>query len=192
MGDGRAWWGGLLGTQVGGDGEDLDRFGNVLKALLPEILETKVELAIDMLMHGAGDHDPARLGHTLQACGDVDPVAIDIVLRDDDVTKIDSDAISDAPRLIDIFVLFADSFLQFDCTLNRLHDARELHQKAIAHDLDDATAVFADRRLNDFGSLRLKTFEGSPFILLHQPREADDIRCHYRRQATLHDDPPAT
>ena len=45
-----------------------------------------------MLVHSAGDADPAGLCKRFEASGYVDPLPVDIVLIGDDVTEINADA----------------------------------------------------------------------------------------------------
>jgi hypothetical protein len=59
-------------------------------------LEREVKLRLDLIVDVAGDADAARLGEALQAGRDVDPVAQDVAVLDDDVADVDPDAKRDA------------------------------------------------------------------------------------------------
>ena len=79
--------------------KDVDRAGDVLDALLAEILEGDVvEPVADLVAHRAGDADAARLGKHLEARRDIDAIAENVVLLDDHVAEIDADAELDPPR----------------------------------------------------------------------------------------------
>jgi hypothetical protein len=70
----------------------LDRARDVLDALGAEILESKTELVQYLVTDCTADANSARLGQRLQARRDIDAVAEDIVVVDDDVTDVDSDS----------------------------------------------------------------------------------------------------
>ena len=53
----------------------------------------------DLVVHDAGNADPARLGERFQARGDIDSVAKDVAALGDHVTEIDPDAEPDAAVL---------------------------------------------------------------------------------------------
>ena len=52
------------------------------------------------------------------------------------------------------------SSLDIDRALNRIDDAAELGQKAIAHELEDATAMLRYRRFHDFIAVSLDPLKG--------------------------------
>ena len=70
----------------------MHRPGDVLDLLLAQILERDVEFVAHLIVHDPADANPARLGESFQARGDVDPVAVDVSLLDDHVAQIDADA----------------------------------------------------------------------------------------------------
>ena len=69
-------------------------------------------------------------------------------------------------------------------TGDRLYDAWELDQDAVAGGLDDAALV-----IGDFGSMRSRRSAlrraSVPASSTHQPAIADDIRCQNGREASL-------
>src|SRR5207247_4754247 len=69
---------------------------DVLDLLLARVVEGEVELVAHLIAHDTADADAARLGERLEAGGDVDAVAIDVVVVADDVADIDADAELDA------------------------------------------------------------------------------------------------
>ena len=68
------------------------RFGNVLEALFAQRLEGQAELVVGLIVRCSGDDDAARIAQSFQAGGDVDAVAVEIVLVDDHVAQVDPDA----------------------------------------------------------------------------------------------------
>src|SRR5262249_49397809 len=71
---------------------DLDRPGDVLESMLPQILEGKVELAARVLLNPTRDTDAAGLSKSLKTCRHVHAVPIDIAVFDHNVADIDPDA----------------------------------------------------------------------------------------------------
>ena len=70
---------------------------DVLDPLLARELERQVELALEVVVGGAGDHHPAGLGQLLQAGGDVHPVAVEVAVGlEDHVAEVDADPEADA------------------------------------------------------------------------------------------------
>ncbi len=57
-----------------------DGLSDVLQGLLPQILVIEAQLALDVMMHHAGDADSSPLRQSLEAGGDVDPVPVDPAL----------------------------------------------------------------------------------------------------------------
>ena len=106
----------------------LDRPGDVLDVLRTEILEGKAQLVEHLIAHHAADADPARLGQRLQARGDVDTVAEDVVPIDDDVADIDADAKVDPLFGRHTGIALGHATLHVDRAAHRIDDAGELEQ----------------------------------------------------------------
>src|SRR5262245_52067964 len=99
------------------------RLCDVLELLVALVLEHRVELATD-LAHGIfGDTNRARLGDALQARRDVDAVAENIVLLDDDVADMYADAELDPPVLRQIGIARGHPALNCQCATHRIDDA---------------------------------------------------------------------
>ena len=117
---------------------------NVLDVLLAHIRERVGELVADLIPHDAADTDPARLGEGFEPRGDVDAIAKDVVVVDDDVAEIDADAEFDALALGHIGVALGYPALDLGRTAHRIDDALELDEHPVAGGLDDAAATFGD------------------------------------------------
>ena len=76
------------------------------------------------------------------------PIAINVVVFDDNVADVDTDTKANPPILGNAVV--AVDMLDFDSTMDRLNSAGELDQKAIALQLDDAAFVLANFGLDQF------------------------------------------
>jgi hypothetical protein len=138
-----------------------------------------------MVVGGAGDRYPARLGQFLQPGGDVDPVAIDVAVRlADDVAEIDADPQADPLVRGDCRFALLHAPLDTDGAVDRIHDAGELGEQAVAHALDEPAVLAGQQRLDQFGAAGEQTRERAPFIPLHQPRIAGHIRGEDRSKTT--------
>jgi len=61
----------------------------------------------------------------------------------------------------------------------------KLQQQPIAHGLDDTPATGSDFGIDEFGPVRPQCRQRTTLIGAHQPRIADDIGRHDRRQSTF-------
>ena len=84
---GRRWTAGAAAVAVGVPFPDPDRPVDILDADLAAVLKANVDPIADALVDDRGDADAAGLGERLQACRDVDAVAVDVVAVDDDVAE---------------------------------------------------------------------------------------------------------
>ncbi len=120
-----------------------------------------------LIVHHARDADPAGLGDPLQPRGDVDAVAVDVVVFDDHVTRIDADAELDALVLGGSVVPCRHPPLQRDGADDRFDDARELDQDSVAGGLDDAPFVLGDLRVDQIAAQRSEAREGAGLVPFH-------------------------
>jgi hypothetical protein len=77
--------------------------------------------------------------------GNVHAIAIDVV-----ASTITSPRLTPSERRcvgLGIVALWSRRVLNRNCALDRIHDAAELGQCAVAHQLDDAAAIFGDTRV---------------------------------------------
>ncbi len=95
----------------------------------PLILERVGQLVADMVAHGPGNADAAGLGERFQARRDIDAVAKDVAVLDDDVAEIDADAKPDAPLVGRLGLAVDHPALHLGGATHRVDDAREFHQQ---------------------------------------------------------------
>ena len=168
--------GGARGDLAGRHAPDLDRLGDVLDPVPAHGLEAEGELVLDLVVHVAGDADPARLGQGLEPRGDVDPVAEDIAGLVDDVADVDADAEADAFGLGDGRLPLGHAALDRDRAGDRVDGAGKLAEDAVAHQLDDTPAMLGDERLDELLTVGFQAVEGALLVALHQARVADHVR----------------
>ena len=128
----------------GDDAEYLDRPRDVLDGLFPARLDFDRDLVAHLVRSTARYVDAAGVRQRLDPGGDIHAVTIDVVAIDDNVTDIDAD-----PKLYPtVFgaarIPFADLLLDLDRAGDSVHGARELHQRAVAHEFDRAARMGRD------------------------------------------------
>ena len=160
--------------------------GDVLQLLVAEILEFHIEPAGGIFLHARRDADPARLGHPLQPGGDVDAVAENVVVLDDDVALVNADPKFHAPLRGDRLVALGEFALHPGGASQGIEDALEFHEHAVAGGLDDAPSVFGDTRIDNLAPHRPERRQRAFFVRADQPRVAGNIGGQDSRQPPLH------
>jgi hypothetical protein len=95
----------------------------------------------------AAEADPARLAQGFEPGRNVDAIAEDVAILDDDVADIDAHAKLDATLWRCGSVAGGHFALHLDRATHRVDDAGELGKEAIAGRLDDATPMLGDFRI---------------------------------------------
>ena len=121
----------------------------------------------------------------LEARRDIDPVAEDVVLVDDDVAEIDADAEIDAPLGRHVGVAGGHLALHLDRATNRIDHARELAEQTVARRMDDAAAVLLDFGVGNLAPQHFQRSQRAFLIRPHQARVTRDVRRQNCRQAPL-------
>ena len=103
--------------------------------------------------HRTDRHRRAR--RSLDPRRDVDAIAEDVVIVENDVPDVDSDAKLDSTILRQDGVPLSHTTLHFDRAPHRIDGAAKLHKHAISGGLDHTTAVFGYLGVNKFPSKRL-------------------------------------
>jgi hypothetical protein len=135
---------------------DPHRTRDVLDLLLAQILKEEGQPVAHVIMNRIGDEHPAGIGQGFDARGDVDAVAINVVVFDDHVAEIDADAQLDAVVRRRARVPLGYRLLDLDCAAHRIDDAGKFDQQAVAGGLDDAALVFGDFRIEELAAQRLE------------------------------------
>ena len=182
-----------LATEAGSSrASHSDRLGDVFDRLLAQILEIQIDLALDLCVHGPGDADAAGLRQGFQPRGDVHAVAVDVVAIDDYVAQVDADA-KDYGAIFGLVLIFRrHGTLDVDRALDSVNHAGELDQRAIAHQLNDASVVLCNLGINDVVAGGLEIGKGSGLILAHESAVADNVGCEDRGEPTFHCTSPST
>ena len=179
--DGLARRAGLLEDAV-----DAHGVGDVLQLLLAEVFVADGDLGLQMVVHRSRDEDSAGVGQTFQASSDIHAIAEDVAHIEDNITEVDADAEQDPAIRRHPDVALRHAPLHLDGTLDRIDDAGELDQQAVASGLDEAPLVLGDRRVDEFFAVGLELRERAGLVRLHQPAVTDDISRKNRCQPSLH------
>jgi hypothetical protein len=164
----------------------LEGLGYVFQSLQTDIVKANINLAANMALRVLGDADTAGVGDTFEPGGDIYTVAEDIVIVDDDVTNVNTDAEFDPRVRRHIGVLVRHATLDFDRATQGVYPAGEFHQHAVACRLDDPPAMLDEDGINEGFSDRLELGQRAFLVGPHQAAIADDIRRQYRCQSPLH------
>ena len=133
----------------------LHRFGNILELLWPHVVVNEVGLASYLAVSVIGYTDAAHLCDPVKPCGNVDAVAENIVVVDNDIAEMNSYSEFDPLNLRHRYVPVGHYALDFFRAADCVHRAGKLNQKAIAGRLDDPAVMRGDGRINHTCSDRL-------------------------------------
>jgi hypothetical protein len=150
------------------------RLGNVLDAALAHILEDDDSLVPQMVAHASRHANPARLGHRLQAGGDIDAVAEDATVLDHHVADIDADAKDHAPLRGLVCVRGSNGLLDLRGAVDRIHHAGKFRQHAVARGSRDQSGVVLDQIVDDEAMVR-QPRKGGRLVAFHMPAVGHDV-----------------
>src|SRR5215475_13343291 len=179
-----------MGRRIEPNAMDRHRPGDILDLVFAHVLERKMELVAHLIAHVAADADPSRLRQGFQARRDVDAVAIDVFVINDDVAYVQTNPKLDTPLWRNLHIALGHLPLDIDSTAYAVDDAGKLDQHAVARRLDNASTVFRDLGIDDRASVTLEYGQCAFFIQAHQPRIARDVPRKNGRKAAL--DPLST
>jgi hypothetical protein len=128
---------------------------------------------------------PAASERSLQAGGDIDAVAKDVVALDNDVTDVDADGEGNTPVLSYASGSIRHRCLDLDCATPSIDYAWKFRQQAVAGGLDDATAVAGNRGVHDVLTKALHPRQRAAFVSAHQAGVADNVCSNDCRQFAL-------
>ncbi len=133
-----------------------------------------------------GDADAARLGDPLEPRRDIDAVAENIVVVEDDVADMDADAKLDPELGRHVDIPLRHRALHFHRTARRIDGAGELDQHAVAGGLDDAAVMRGDAGIDQGLPEHLQLGQRALLVTAHQPAIAGDVSRQHRRQSPIH------
>ncbi|HEX4193877.1 MAG TPA: hypothetical protein VHY80_12295 [Stellaceae bacterium] len=157
----------------------MNRASDVLDLSFAPVLESDIEFVAHLVAHDPADADPTGLGQGFEARSDIDAIAKDVVVVDNDVADIDADAELDAALGRHSDITLGHLALHLYCAAHRIHDAGKLDEQPIAHSLDEAPMMFLDFGISELAAQLFQRGERPLLIGAHQARVADYIGSQY-------------
>ena len=152
---------------------DPQRLGHVLERLFAQVVEGDFEPPPGLAIGVVGEADAAGLRQALQACRNVDAVAVDVVALDDHVAQVDADAESQLP------VPRAHARLPGERAADGIHHRGELYQESVAHELYDAPPVLVDQGFEERAANLGQAPKRTCLIGAHEGRVASHVGGEY-------------
>ena len=97
------------------------------------------------------------------------------MLFNDHIAEVDADAEEDALFRRGVGIALGHLALHLDGALDRIHDAHELSEEAVAGGLNDPATMLSDLRLDQLADMRLDPFVRAFLICSHQPGIAGHV-----------------
>src|SRR5579862_9214828 len=165
---------------------DPDGACDVLELPFAGVVKIGVELVAHLPIGVLGDADPAGLRDAFEPRCDIDPVAEDVALLDDNVADVNPDTDFDALLIRNADIALRHPVLHVDGAARGVHGADEFDQYAVAGAFDDTAAMLRDGRFEEFAAVGVEPGERAFLVGTHQPAVSRDIGGENRRKPPLH------
>src|SRR5215472_5209624 len=130
--------------------------GDVLDLVFAHVLERKMELVVHLIAHDAADADAPWLRQGFETRRDVDAVAIDVLVVNDNIAHVQTNPKLNTPLRRNLHIALGHLPLDIDSTAYTVDDTGKLDKHAVARRLDNAPAVFRDLGIDDRTSVALE------------------------------------
>src|SRR4051794_888220 len=160
--------------------------GDILQRLRSQIVVDNIDLAANLPVGVIRDADATGFRDPLKARGNIDAIAKDIVVVDDDIADVDTDPEFNPDTLRDVGVLHGHAALDLNRAAGGIDGAGKLDQHSVAGSLDDATAMRGDYWIEQRLSERLQIGKRAFLVTSHQTAVTGDIRRQDRCQSSFH------
>jgi hypothetical protein len=127
----------------------LHRLSNILEGLRSQIITGNLDLAPDLPIGIIGNADPARVSDALKAGSNVNALAEDVIVIENDVTDVNADTEFDPLILRYGGILLGHAALDFNRMAHRIDGAGKLDQHAVTGRLDDVASMGGYGGVND-------------------------------------------
>ena len=159
----------------------IDRIGHVLEQLLAQILEGQLrEPRRHLQPHDVRDADTARVRQPLEASGQVHSLAKQALPFDSYFAQMNAHAKAQPSVDRQIGIPRFKNALRLDGKLDRVGRVRKAGEKVIAHEVDEASPVLLQVKLDLF-AVGVKRTDCRVLVLGDQPCVAHDV-CRQNRQ----------
>jgi hypothetical protein len=113
------------------DAIDANGISGVLKLLLTNVDESKLQLTLHLIKGRTRDANAAGLGNALRASSDVHPVAIDALLVVDNIAEVDANAVAHLTLWENARIALGHHYLEGNRALDCVDDTGKLRQDAV-------------------------------------------------------------
>ena len=152
----------------------------------PIVFECEAKPVADVIADRSGNRDAAGRGDSLEARRHIHTVPEYVLAVDDHIAQIDPHAKLDAAVLRHVLVAPRHGPLDLRRAGNRVHDARKLHQHAVAGNFDNAAMVLCDLTVDEFPAVRLQRSQRAHLIQAHQTAETNHVGGEDRGKTAFH------
>jgi hypothetical protein len=163
---------------------------DVLDQLLAQVFKDHAAVMAQVIAHAPGDADLAALDQPLQPSGDVHAIAKDIAFLEHYVANIDAYPKAHPLPFRLALVGFLQRRLDLDRAANRVENAREFGQYAIAGGVRDPTSIPADE-LVDYGATSGQRRHRRFLVALHQATVPPHLLRGWPRDVFPAEEPPS-
>jgi hypothetical protein len=174
----------FLGDGVEDEAISLNGLADILQFTGADGDGLDIQAMLDQIVDGLGDADSVRFGFAEESGGDVDAIAKNIALAEEDVAEMNADAVVEDFFRREALAGLGDDALDFNGAGDGRLDAVERGQAAIAGVLKDFAAEFPTDFADEF-EIALDEQEGLRFVLFDQAAEAGDVSEDDGRQALV-------
>src|SRR5262249_3589193 len=129
--------------------------------------------------------DATRLGQAFQACGNVDPVAVESLSLYRYIAQIDADTKLHPALLGQLCVFNFQFLLDFDPTPHGIYDTGKFGQQIVSWRVYHSATVLLDKGRHH-PAINSQSVNSRFLILTHEAAIAFDIGAEDRRQLALH------
>ena len=162
-----------------------DRPVDILDADVAGVLKAHINPVADAFVDDRGNADSAGLRQRLQAGGDVDAVAINVVAFDDHIAEIDADPQNDVGLAHGLIRQSTVRALHGESAMDGIDDAAEFDDRAVADQLDDASVMGGNRRIEHRLTVLLEGRQRALLVDPHKTRISDHVGCKDSRELTV-------
>ena len=133
-----------------------------------------------------GNANPSRFCDPFETRCNIDPITKDIIVCDDNITDVDTDAKFDPIVLRHIGILLRHAALDFVGASDGIDHAGELNEGAVSCILNDTSVTLSDFRIEKRLSKSHQSRQRAFFVDPHQAARARDIRRQNSCQSPLY------
>src|SRR5271170_6969098 len=157
----------------------------LLEVLPPEFAKGQIKPTADLIQHLARNADAAAIGDAFEPGRDIDPVAENVGAVRDDFAEIDANAEFYAPIRWHLRISLEHTSLNRDGAADRVDDATEFRNDAVAGGVGDTAAMRFHRRIPEAAPMILQLGERAFLVGAHQAAVSSHVRGKNGRKMTF-------